>query len=122
MLAQSHTPCLSPNTDLQLAFVFIMHLNVIEYLLKLATQLLDDIQADDVISAFLLSVFLGGGFFCQLRQQCCNMKKEKQWHKRRLVMGLHKDVGLVLMIQTSGSKQRSKQTAAQARISPNREK
>lgn len=63
MLAQSHTPCLSPNTDLQLAFVFIMHLNVIEYLLKLATQLLDDIQADDVISAFLLSVFLGGGFF-----------------------------------------------------------
>lgn len=95
-----------------------MQLNVIEYLLKLATHLLDDNQADNVISAFLLSVF----FFCQLRQQCCNMRKEKQWHKRRLVMGLHKDVGLVLMIQTSGSKQHRKQTAAQARISPNREK
>lgn len=59
---------MNPDTDLRRACVFVTHL-FNEYLLKPNTQLMDDSQADSLVFAFLLFVF------CQLSQQCYDMKK-----------------------------------------------
>lgn len=72
MLARPHSRLkrhLSPDTNLRIPCVFIMHLSFNEYLLKPSAQLVDDSQADSLVSAFLLFAF------CQLSQQCYDMKK-----------------------------------------------